>query len=60
MLVTIKSKCKTVKCIIYTRRIIGIIKYVKIIQSVFPKMVEYQHIKFISPKSLKFSNYFFG
>lgn len=59
MLVATKSKCKTVKCIIYTRRIIGIIKYVEIIQYVFPKMFEYQRTEFISPKSLKFSIFFF-
>lgn len=47
------------KCIIYTQRIIGIIKYVEIIQYVFPKMFKYQHTEFISPKPLKFSNYFF-
>jgi len=59
MLVTTKSKCETVKCIIYTRIII--IKYVEIIQYVFPKMFEYQHTEFIiSPKLLKFSNYSFG
>lgn len=59
MLVTTKSKCETVKYIIHTRRIIGIIKYVEIIQYVFPKMFEYQPTAFILPKLLKFSNYFF-